>query len=682
MVGDRRVPRVNHDLWAFDRSFSRAAIARPDGAVDVFDITASAARIDQRIPSTPQLRGLPTSLVVQPNAAKSSLFIATASQGGQILIRDRVVSRLESCVTALQLAESSIFACDSASKNVVVLDAENGEKLSSHSVSTEHVGNLSALAVASDASTFVVCSQRVSVHEAESGKMMKTFAGHQSPIATAAYFSNNTRVVTGSKDDAHVFIWDLSDVVNSSAEEPAKKRRKRRRMSSTQHATHTLMAPEQGIRQIAVSEGEDGVYCFAALLKSGVVALWRNWKTTFKQRMSQPDCTIYPCEEGSSDEAASVHCIGFHSNDSLKIVYGPNLRPQVFSVSLDAAKMKVYLPKPAQDNLLVNHSKALRDGQVVGIESDAVAAAKAEAKASEAVGSVPLNNEGSTRRRKRGSFQPNDETSVDTDEEEAEEGQPLAERLKALGVSVKPASAVRAEGDEVDALQKALAEDANSKRTVLLQALRAEDDQLLDTVLCRKHPESVITTTVRKLPAEMATGRLLTVIDNKLRNNPEHTQRLVPWLKEVITEHSNSLTGTRNESLSAISQHVKSRLELATPLMRLQGRLELVTRRAQRAREQKENSLANAKPKLELIEKIDDGIVDEGGDEAVSDSDSNEEESSDEEVDGGESDSESDDENDSGTRKVGNGSLGAHDGEDSDSVANGRPEFDVNNDSE
>lgn len=128
----------------------------------------------------------------------------------------------------------------------------------------------------------------------------------------------------------------------------------------------------------------------------------------------------------------------------------------------------------------------------------------------------------------------------------------------------------------------------DSKAAVVLQGLMSTDDNLLSSIICTKHGDSVVRSTVSKLPADVATGVLLKAISSKLRSDPKHSANLIPWLREIVFQHN---IPHRNETVEKIIEYGALRLENLSALTRLQGRLELVARRTDQARKLKESSV-------------------------------------------------------------------------------------------
>ncbi len=645
MVGGVSVARLrNNDVWAFTEQFNDAAITRTDGAVDVYQVTTE-ARVIHRFPAVDSRTGRTCALLISQKTGRSPLFVAYGTADGNVFMQGRHAVRLDGSPSNLCSNDNALFTCDMHAKTVVAIDLASGNVTSRFEVAAHHIGKLSFLALSPKRSIFAVCSQFISIHSVSDGKLIKSFVGHPSPISAATFFRNDSLLLTGSRDDHHLFLWDVSD--ESSDQEllgntRSSGKKKRRRKTSANTTAHTFVAPESGVRSIAVSDAQTEDIFIAALLKSGLIAIWR-WDVSTDGGSSKPVCHILPCVENSKDGAPSIHGIGFQSPQALSILYGNNLKPKVHSVSVTSAHGKVYLPSPGLQNLFVNQSAALRDGQVTDIEACTQTTTRAEAEAPDAVGSVPKamenGNSGNEPAIQRSSTEgmnivaeqngvmSEQEDASESDGEENVENQMLTERLASLGVSsintrqVSTASLVEVPKGTGD-------ESSNSKARLIEQALASKDDVLLSSIICKKQDQSTISSSVRVLAAEVATGALLNELAKKLRSNPRDVTKLMAWIREIIFEHSNALAHMRdNSAIQQIAVFAQARLDNLPALMRLQGRLELIERYASRARRLRQSRVANGTPQLEYIELEEQTRDGNSSDAGSSEEDSNEEES-------------------------------------------------------
>ena len=162
---------------------------------------------------------------------------------------------------------------------------------------------------------------------------------------------------------------------------------------------------------------------------------------------------------------------------------------------------------------------------------------------------------------------------------------------------------------------------ADSMHTALMQAIRTNDQALLDTCLysaasegraLRRGGNDVLTNTVRRLPPQYVVPFLTATVD-RFQSTPGQGLVLVQWIRAVLTEHLSYLMTVPNivTTLSGLYLAVHARLESHRSILKLSGRLDLVL--AQIARQGKkadgESSVyaAAAAPPLNVITEDSDG---------------------------------------------------------------------------
>ncbi len=642
MVGAPPVARSQRDgVWAFSEGCRHAAVARPDGSVDVFDMTAG-ARVVERFAGSPTASGRPSTLAISHKRSRSAFTVATGTPGGDVSVAGRVVTALDGgSVAALVFSDSGLLVCGGADKQVIRVNAETGKVIQRFSIARDHRNTLSSLAVSADGKKAAACSQNISLLDIASGKTVRSFSGHASPITASFFSSNDTRLVTGTMEDQFLYIWDAADEESNTVAEgkspSSAKKQKRRKKNSRLHPIHTLIAPEQGVRSISVTDNRDGGYSFAAVLKSGVVAVWSKWESG-KNASTKSDCTIYPFAEDNAQAAPSVHGAGFLSYGILSVLYGSSLKPQVHSVALEDMAETQHLPKPCSDNLLISHNAPLRTGQVPGIGRSAIDVAQAEVEAPEAItasvtGNTRLPNGEVVPRRKR-EKRKSESTDAGVGEEGKEEGKEafsddeehpesssgsdseagadeegddgeeptLHERLGAIGVSSGKSDEVL-----VPVGKSEVKKTLDSRAEVILQAVSSKDEKLLNSVLYQKHPPLVVRATVRQLPSKVASESLLEILVAKLRREPRHVIDIIPWIQTILSEHASALINRRKSSaLCDLMDTVTKRNQTLDALNRLEGRLELVVAQANRASSFMKTNLNHAKPQVEYVERVKD----------------------------------------------------------------------------
>ena len=163
--------------------------------------------------------------------------------------------------------------------------------------------------------------------------------------------------------------------------------------------------------------------------------------------------------------------------------------------------------------------------------------------------------------------------------------------------------------------------DAASLAKVLDQAARCGDDRLMDTVL-RRGESDVVEATLSRLPAASALP-LLNNLAERLERRPRDAPRLVPWIQATLRHHAAHLAnhpGAR-DALARLQHVVAERVHLLPKLLALQGKFDLLLRRAAAAR-----AAPAGGPAVEAVP-LREAAADPSDDEMEDDDDEEEEES-------------------------------------------------------
>lgn len=634
-------------IWALSEDGSHAAVARADGGVDVFDLSAG-GRVSDRFGASSGSTSRPATLAISQKRGRSSFTVATGSASGDVFLSGEPVCNLAGRICGIAFSESALFAAGGAEKQVIRLDAGTKKILQRYSVAKEHRSALSSFAVSSNAKTMAACSQTISLLDVETGKSLRSFSGHPSPITSSAFFADDTRLVTGSKEDDFLQVWDTTDR-SSEVALSASKKKKRKRNSSM--PLHTLLAPESGVRSIAVGSNGDEKYSVAALLKSGSVAVWSQWAPDAKRKAPKSNCVIHPVEPDSDAAAPPVYSVGFSSDGRLFVVFGNSLKPDVYWADEHAEQESLFLPKAASENLLVSKHAPLRSGQVPGLEGGVADRAVAEGSAPEAINaSATEHARGSPKKRgKKKKVSPANgaggvgtdsekegESAQESEGEDADNEPTIRERLSALGVN--DAGSKSASMEDQDKSGKSL----DSRAEVIMQAVSSKDSKLLDSVLYQRYTSVVVGATVRQLPVNVATDTLLSVLVERLKQKSRRAPEIMPWIQAVISEHAGALISQpKSRAMYELRDTVTKRNQTLDALNRLEGRLGLVVAQADRAAKCRKEGMWMTTPQVEYVERVrkegkdvemDSSDEDDSGDEedvashSSSDEDSGEEE--------------------------------------------------------
>ncbi|CAE7024992.1 hypothetical protein CFE70_003542 [Pyrenophora teres f. teres 0-1] len=152
--------------------------------------------------------------------------------------------------------------------------------------------------------------------------------------------------------------------------------------------------------------------------------------------------------------------------------------------------------------------------------------------------------------------------------------------------------------------------NANSLGTVLTQALRTNDKELLDSCLQVVDVESVYAT-VERLPSPLV-GTLLQRLAERLHRSPGRAGMLMAWVQWSLAAHGGYLASQPQivKQLTALNRVLKERSSGLMPLMSLKGRLDMLQAQLDL---RKRNQAANddADEALVYVEGQDDYVSDD-----------------------------------------------------------------------
>ncbi|EOA90737.1 uncharacterized protein SETTUDRAFT_125019 [Exserohilum turcica Et28A] len=159
--------------------------------------------------------------------------------------------------------------------------------------------------------------------------------------------------------------------------------------------------------------------------------------------------------------------------------------------------------------------------------------------------------------------------------------------------------------------------NANSLGTVLTQALRTNDKELLDSCLQVVDVESVYAT-VERLPSPLV-GTLLQRLAERLHRSPGRAGMLMAWVQWSLAAHGGYLASQPQivKQLTALNKVLKERSSGLMPLMSLKGRLDMLQAQLDL---RKRNQAANddADEALIYVEGQDDYVSDDESVEGAS----------------------------------------------------------------
>ena len=152
---------------------------------------------------------------------------------------------------------------------------------------------------------------------------------------------------------------------------------------------------------------------------------------------------------------------------------------------------------------------------------------------------------------------------------------------KAERAAAAAASAARTSDAGGAALERGAAGDARSLATVLAQALRSNDEALLEEVLQQGDSSpAIVSATVAKLDAAHALP-LLVALCSRLERRPARAPKLAKWATETLTRHASHLSRLPDlpKQLSRLDFVVHHRVKTLPTFLALKGRFDLLLNR-------------------------------------------------------------------------------------------------------
>ena len=118
---------------------------------------------------------------------------------------------------------------------------------------------------------------------------------------------------------------------------------------------------------------------------------------------------------------------------------------------------------------------------------------------------------------------------------------------------------------------------ANTMHSALLQALRTDDQKLLEQCILARVSEDVVKKTVQALPVQYVVSFLNSVV-KFFQDSPSRGLTVVRWIRIILSEHLSYLMTVPNivHTLSGLYLMVNSRLDTNKSILKLSGRLDLV----------------------------------------------------------------------------------------------------------
>jgi len=439
-----------------------------------------------------------------------------------------------------------------------------------------------ALAVSPCGSFVAVASSRVRLFDANTFTLIREYVGHSAQVSILRWSADSLFFVTGAKDNG-IYIW--------------KSQGKKTMQVQPTRQLHIEIKPVS----LSISRVEERNYAVMATAEGGCKAYCWYFSTKLKRKERTvpvlPSSTIRIDIDQNIVKPSAGPIIDvqfFGSPYHAVLARGPLLRPTFATLSIKAPKdenetilkeilleelqpvrtisgkkSKSLIPKNLNENVI-----AVSDFPLPGYDATMEKNHKSHRKRSldgkkENGASIPSQSGDNERISKRARLEANGVGNGST----LLDALVCKRREEDEAITSRDETQVTVEGTEdgTDETVK-LPSRARSIHTVLEQALLSQDTKMLE--VCLRNSEETIKLTVRRLNEEQVVSLMEKLVE-LFRKRHRRAKHLAVWIKHLLHAHAIALSG--NSSLHGLAQALEYRIQWATPLMKLQGRLDFVS---------------------------------------------------------------------------------------------------------
>lgn len=378
----------------------------------------------------------------------------------------------------------------------------------------------------------LTAARLIKLWDTQTKQLLKSFTGHKSEITSMDYISpqeGQSYIISGSKSDRTLSCWNL-------CEETKNKNAVATFLLEDSLRSVNIMLTDEGLTYVTATVINGGMHIFEYIL-NGKCTKPLKPKTTIKIASTSAD------KDGQVKPIPIVS--GFILEKSITISYGTSIFLTFECIALDLSEKTQCL---IRSNLTSIESKrkdkkSKKTSQVVETIIDNVTYLTPHTSISKAA-----------KRQKDG-------------------GTEIAMEKRLENLTVAASAFNTSTTSTISGTPQ-----TNNVAQLLVQGLHSEDKEILRTVLCgQQHKDQVIINTVRRL--KMPVIQLLVAeLVKMLQNRSNSSQTGAVWLKHILHCHSGLLLANPElvDLLSPALNAIESRLKLALPFQRLQGRLDLI----------------------------------------------------------------------------------------------------------
>lgn len=522
----------------------------------------------------------------KPGKHGVSSLLGLGTGSGDVLLLDTALGqlkwRIKDChsgeVKSLAFAKSgSIIYSAGADGMVCELDVNSGQLLEKFRASKRAV---SCIAVSGDGSYLVAASAELRFFDLSSKKRLCKFTGHPDAVNALAYSDDDQHFISSSCGDRHVAVWQ-SDASTQGCSAAC--------VLSMEHPAvllHCTGGFFESLRVLAVSE-------------AGVAYAWHASSMEELSKVQPVKISVAhakgeasPASKSGKRSGSVVLAARFIGKSergagSVLVAYGTIVKPLFDRISLEGQGNHILLQTsqngallPALQNNVTVGKKGFQEAVTILGSDNAVDAieTRAHLEFDEATPTKP-----SSKKKRRASMdliegsQATDmdrEKSSDVDEGKVggvdENEETMEDKLKALGILEDGGT------EDIDDRDAKAPPKADSLQILVTQALRADDNALLEQCLC-VNDEKVIANTIQRLQA-LDAAKFLQLLVLRIDGRTRRVLSLVPWINAVLLHHASYLMSNPSMQpiLSALYQVIDARLSVFRPLLSLSGRVDLI----------------------------------------------------------------------------------------------------------
>ncbi|KAJ3044681.1 WD repeat-containing protein 43 [Rhizophlyctis rosea] len=489
---------------------------------DAVDTTEGKKKKRRRASHTPSAQYIALGL----NSGEISLFSVAQGQVSRTLTGGHTAS-----VNDFSFSADGVRGFSGGEDGFVVeWDLRTGAELSKWKADVKAVKKVR---LSNDGQRIVTASHQIKLWDTASKALLKTFAGHATPVIRLEFSEDSKTCVSAADQDRFLSVWDCSD-----------------NGPSTNISALTLDAPPTQISLSSLNH-------LLALTQDGLVHIFQSPTSTAtgepapkkKKYVARPPDALLRVKEEGGDDVQPILAATFVDGKVL-IGRGHIVKPTFERVDYlderDKVLPVVELTRGAATATLVDDSTLAEQSLKASTKSytpnDAIVVSADDA----ALPSVPYNP---------------DEPTIE-------------DRLTAMALT--PQRTTQNAPETPGKAGKRARPTASSLHNMLVQAVHSSDKDLMEQALRVRDP-NIIMQTVKRLPSTVVVPFLDEILQ-RLEKAPTRAADLLEWMRAVLLVHSAYLISVPHlvTQLGALYRTLDSRCQVFPKLLRLAGRLDLV----------------------------------------------------------------------------------------------------------